>query len=348
MKRRFLVSTAVFAGLIALASLASIPLAAQAQKTTAKPWIPPRTADGKPDLQGIWNYSTLTPLERPAELAGKAVFSEDEAVEFERRTLQNRNVDLNRQTTVTARGVINGTPETEDLASAYNEFWWDRGTRIVGTRRTSLVVDPPDGRVPPLTPEAQKRMAALAVANQRPAQGPEDRPLSERCIVRPNSGPPMIPGGYNNNFQLAQVPGYVVIYNEQIHDARIIPTDGRPHLPKSVRQWLGDSRGRWEGNTLVVDTTNFTGKTNLRGSSENMHLVERFTRTDRDTLLYEFTVEDPQSFTKQWTAQIPMTRSGELMFEYACHEGNYSMFTTLTSARALEKAAEEAAKKGAR
>jgi hypothetical protein len=340
MKRWFLALT--------LVSLASIPAAAQAPKAAAKAWNPPHTAYGQPDLQGIWNYSTLTPLERPAELAGKAVLTEDEAAEFEKRILQRSNVDANRGTTATARGVINGTVETEDLASAYNEFWWDRGTKVVGTRRTSLIVDPPDGRIPPLTPQAQKRMAALAVANQRLAQGPEDRPLSERCIVRPNSGPPMTPTGYNNNFQLIQIPGYVVIFNEQIHDARVIPMDGRPHLPQNIRLWMGDSRGRWDGNTLVVDTTNFTGKANFRGSDENMHLVERFTRTAPDTLLYEFTVDDPQSFTKPWTAQIPMTRSQDLIYEYACHEGNYSMFTTLSGARALEKSLEDAGKKESR
>lgn len=347
MKQQFPVA-AVLALLIAFVSTAPVLVSAQAPRVSGKTWTLPRTADGKPDLQGMWNYSTLTPLERPAEFRDRPVLSEAEAAEFEKRTLQNRNVDLNRQTTATARGIINGSIETEDLASAYNEFWWDRGTKIVGTRRTSLIVDPPDGRIPSLTPQAQKRMAELAAANQRLAQGPEDRPLSDRCIVRPNSGPPMIPGGYNNNFQLVQIPGYVVIYNEQIHDARIIPTDGRPHLPKNIRQWMGDSRGRWEGNTLVVETTNFTAQTNVRGSGEDMHLLERFTRVERDTLLYEFTVDDPQSFTKRWTAQIPMTRSQDLIFEYACHEGNYSMFTTLTSARALEKAAEDAAKKGTR
>jgi len=347
MKNRFLASTVVLTVVIALVALVSIPVAAQAPKASAKAWNPPRTANGKPDLQGIWNYSTLTPMERPRELAGKIFFSVEEAAEYEKRAIQNRNVDLNRETKPTAR-VINGTVETEDLASAYNEFWWDRGTKVVKTRRTSLVIDPPDGKIPALTPQAQKRMAALEEPNQRLAEGPEDRPLSERCIVRPNSGPPMTPTGYNNNFQLIQVPGYVVIFNEQIHDARIIPTDGRPHLPQNMRLWMGDSRGHWEGDTLVVDTTNFTGKTNFRGSGENMHLVERFTRTDPDTLLYEFTVDDPQSFTRRWTAQIPMTMSRDPIYEYACHEGNYSMFTTLSSARALEKSAEEAAKKGSR
>jgi hypothetical protein len=337
MKNRFLLSAA-------LVAFMSIPIAAQAPKAPApasKAWKPARTVDGQPDLQGIWNYSTITPVERPRELADKAFFTAEEAAQFEKRSMVTRNVDLNRETTVTARGVINGTEETEDLAAAYNEFWWDRGTKVVGSRRTSLVVDPPDGRIPALTPQAQKRTAAIALANQRLAEGPEDRPLSERCIVRPNSGPPMLPGGYNNNFLLVQTPGYVMIFNEQIHDARIIPMDGRPHLPKNVRQWMGDSRGRWDGNTLVVDTTNFTGKTNFRGSGENMHLVERFTRVDAGTLLYEFTVNDPESFTKPWTAQIPMSKTDEPIYEYACHEGNYSMFTTLNGARSLEKGSRE-------
>lgn len=334
MNHRFLVSAAVLAIAIAFAPPAVTP---QAPKAAAKAWTPARTSDGQPDLQGMWNYSTITPVERPREFADKAVLTEAEAAAFEKAASQSRNVDNNRETTPTARGVVNGTVETEDLANAYNEFWWDRGTKVVGTRRTSLIVDPPDGRVPALTPQAQKRMAELGKANERLAEGPEDRPLSERCIVRPNSGPPMIPGGYNNNFQLIQNAGYVVIFNEQIHDARIIPTDGRPHLPQNIRQWMGDSRGRWDGNTLVVETTNFTDKTNFRGSTENMRLTERFTRVSPDTLLYEFTVNDPQAFTKPWTAQIPMTRSKDLIFEYACHEGNYSMFTTLSSARTLEK-----------
>jgi len=319
--------------LIVLALLSFVPLAAaQGQKVA-------RTPDGHPDLQGIWTYSTLTPIERPREFKDKPFLSEQEAAELEKRTVQGRNVDKLRESTPTARGVVNGSVETEDLANAYNEFWWDRGTKFVKTRRTSIVIDPPDGRIPPLTPEAKKRMAALDEASARPAQGPEDRPVSERCIVRPNSGPPMTPTGYNNNFRLMQVPGYVVIFNEQIHDARIIPMDGRPHLPQSVRQWMGDSRGHWEGDTLVVETTNFTGKANFRGSGENMHLTERFTRTDRDTLLYEFTVDDPQSFTKKWAGQIPMSPGPEVIYEYACHEGNYSLFTTLGSARSLEKAA---------
>ena len=341
MKYRFVASTIVIA--VVLLCSASMRISAQAPARPAKAWTAPRAADGHSDLQGTWNYSTLTPMERPRELAGKAFFTEQEAADYEKRSQQNRNVDNNRETTPTSRGVVNGSVETEDLASAYNEFWWDRGSKIVSTRRTSIVIDPADGKIPSLTPQAQNRMAVLNQANERLAEGPEDRPLSERCIVRPNSGPPMTPTGYNNNFQLIQAPGYVVIFNEQIHDARIVPMDARPHLPQSVRQWMGDSRGHWEGDTLVIDTTNFTDKANFRGSGEKLQLVERFTRTDPNTLLYEFTVNDPQSFTRSWTGQIPMKRTQEPMYEYACHEGNYSMFTTLTGARALEKS--EAAKR---
>jgi hypothetical protein len=338
MKNRLLASAFVLAIVIPIVSMLSTPISGQGLKRA--PWTAPRIADGHPDLQGTWNYATITPMERPRELAGKAFYSEAEVAEFEKQAKQGRNVDLNRETRPTARGIVNGTVETEDLASAYNEFWWDRGTRVVSTRRTSLVIDPPEGRIPSLTSLAQKRLAASDELNQRIAEGPEDRPLSERCILRPNSGPPMVPTGYNNNFQLMQVPGYVVIFNEQIHDARIIPMDGRPHLPQNVQQWMGDSRGRWEKDTLVIDTTNFSGKVNFRGSGEKMHLVERFTRVAPDTLLYEFTVDDPESFARSWTGQIPMNRTSEPMYEYACHEGNYSMFTTLSGARALEKSAE--------
>jgi hypothetical protein len=206
----------------------------------------------------------------------------------------------------------------------------------VGTKRTSLIVDPPDGKIPPLTEEGRKRVEARAAMLRRPPTGPEDRNLWERCILG-TAGPPIVPGPYNNNFQLFQTRDYVVILNEMIHDARIIPLDGRPHVPAKVRQWMGDSRGRWEGNTLVVDTTNFTGKTNFRGAGEGLHLIERFTRMDAGTLLYEFTVADASAFTRTWSAALPMTKSDDLIYEYACHEGNYGMFNMLSAARAEEK-----------
>src|SRR5580704_6628072 len=247
-----------------------------------KTWTPPRMLDGHPDLQGTWSTATLTPLERPADLAGKQFFTVQEAAEYEKQFLQQANRDRR-----------DGGADT-DVGRAYNEFWFSRGSHLVASRRTSLVVDPPDGKIPPLTAEGQRRLAERAAqARLHQFDGPENRPLQERCILWPVAGPPMLPGGYNNNYQIFQSPGYVMILVEMIHDVRVIPTDGRPHLPSSVRLWMGDSRGRWEGNTLVVDTTNFTANTNFRGASKDMHLVERFTRISPETILYEFTVDDP-------------------------------------------------------
>ena len=335
MSYRFLASLGVLATVLIAGLLAPVTAAGQTQSTA------PRTTDGRPDLQGIWSYATVTPLERPRELADKEFLTEEEAAAFEAERVLGRNADLNRDEligAVTDRGVVNGTPETRDLALAYNDFWWDRGTKVVGTRRTSLVIDPPDGRIPALTASAQARAAARTARSERPTEGPEDRSLSERCILRGNAGPPMTPAGYNNNFHLLQTPGHVVIFNEQIHDARVVPMDGRPQLPQSIRQWMGASRGRWEGDTLVVETTNFSDKASFRGAAEGMHLIERFTLMGAETLTYEFTVSDPKSFTKPWTAQIPMVKSADPIYEYACHEGNYGMEGTLSGARAIEKA----------
>ena len=215
---------------------------------------PPRTADGQPDLEGVWSNATITPLERPAELAGKAFFTKAEATAYEEKVVANANVDRRRSDIPT------------DVALAYNEAWWDRGTKVVKTLRTSLIVDPADGKLPALTADGERRAAALAEqARLHPADGPENRRLTERCILWPTAGPPMLPSAYNNNYQIFQAPGYVAIVVEMIHDVRIIPLDNRPHLPSNVRQWLGDSRGHWEGNTLVVETTNFTDKTRFRG-----------------------------------------------------------------------------------
>jgi len=306
--------------------LAAIPAPGQ------KPWTPPRTPDGKPDLQGIWNNATLTPMERPAQYAGKATLSEQEAVEFEKEELRSVDADRRDGSTVT------------DVNRAYNEFWRDRG-RITPDRRTSLIVDPPDGRVPPLTPAAQKRAADLAAQNRgHEFDGPENRSLAERCIAVSNAGPPMMPANYNANYEIVQSAGYVALLSEQIHDVRIIPTDGRPHIPQDVRQLLGDARGHWDGNTLVVETTNFTDRTSFRGSGEHMHLTERFTRTGANTMLYEFTVDDPETFTKPWTARIPITKAQGRLFEYACHEGNYGLAGSLAGARAEEKRAAAAKK----
>jgi hypothetical protein len=200
-----------------------------------------------------------------------------------------------------------------------------------------MIVDPPDGRIPPMTPEGQRRMEqARMEANQHPADRAQDRSLAERCVFWGTAGPPLLPGPYNNTYQIYQTPGYVMILAEMIHDARIIPLDRRPHVPQNIRHWMGDSRGHWEGDTLVVDTTNFTGKTRFRGSSENLHLVERFTRVDSDTILYRFTVDDPSTFTKSWTAELPLTKTQGPIYEYACHEGNYALVDILAGARAEE------------
>jgi hypothetical protein len=279
----------------------------------------PRTPWGDPDMQGVWSIATITPFERPSALAGKAELSEQEAAEAEKAFLATQNQDRR-----------DGAGTDADVARAYNDFWWDRGNKVVATRQTSLVVDPPDGRVPALTPEGQKRAAERA---RRGFDSWEDRSLWERCITR---GLPMIPGPYNNNYQILQTPGYVVILHEMIHDARIIPLDGRPHVGPNIRQWFGDSRGRWEGATLVVDTTNFTDKANFRGSTKGLHLIERFTRVNADTVKYEFTIDDPTTFTKSWTAAIPMDKTDEQIYEYACHEGNYGMVNLLKGARAQE------------
>jgi hypothetical protein len=328
MSTRFLDSVAFT---LAVVLLAPTPVAGQAKK-----WTAPRTADGQPDLQGIWTNATITPLERPKELAGKEFFTEQEAAEYEKRIVQDSNRDRR------------GRDSDSDLSGAYNELWFDRGAKVVPTRRTSLVVDPPDGKIPPLTPEAQRAAGARAEAAKRPPAGPEDLGLPVRCIVWPTSGPPMLPTAYNNNYQILQTPGYVTILIEMIHDVRIIPLDGRPHIAKNIRQWLGDSRGHWEGKTLVVDTTNLTDKTHFMGSGQNLHLVERFTRTDANTMLYQFTVEDPTTFTRHWKAEVPLTKAPGPIYEYACHEGNYSMASMLKGARIQEKEAEEAAKKKSR
>jgi len=292
---------------------------------------------GRRDLQGIWTNATLTPLERPPELAGKEFFTPAEAAAFEKQGRERNNADR-RDSNAEA-----------DLAVGYNAAWWDRGTHVVSTRRTSLIVDPPDGRIPPLTPQAQRNAAARAeAARLRPADGAEDRSLADRCIVRGTAVPPMLPAGYNNNYQILQTPEHVAILIEMIHDARLIPLDGRPHLGRKIPQWLGDSRGRWDGNTLVVETTNFTGKTNFRGSGENLRVVERFTRVDEGTLLYQFTVDDPQTFARPWSGEIPMKKVEGPLFEYACHEGNVSMENILDIARDEEKAAGEAPSSGGR
>jgi hypothetical protein len=266
-------------------------------------------------------------LERPPEFAGKEFLTEKEANEFAKKTFARLTGDRR-----------DGSAE-EDVGRSYNEFWRDRGDKVVGTRRTSLIFDPPDGRIPALTPQAQKRMAeASAYTSLHPADGPEDRSVQERCLGR---GVPIVPMNYNNNYQIVQAPDYFLIVHEMNHDARIVPLDGRPHVSSTIREWWGDARGHWEGNTLVVESTNFSDKTNFRGSSSGLRLVERFTRTGPDTIDYQFTIDDPSAFTKVWSAQLPMRKSDGLLYEYACHEGNYALADILSGARAEEKKATE-------
>ncbi len=279
-------------------------------------------------IEGIWNFATLTPLERPAEFGDKALVTRDEAAAWVQQTLQRNNRDRR-----------DGGPEV-DVGRAVNDYWFERGNGLAasGERfRTSLVTDPPNGRLPPLTDEARARAAARAAdARSHPADGPENRSLQERCLSF-NAGPPILPGPYNNYVQIFLMPGYAIVFTEMIHDARIVPLDPRSHVSPRVRSWLGDSRGRWDGRTLVVDTTNFLGTMNLRGGDENLHLTERFTRVDGHTLLYEFTVDDPTAYTRPWTASLPMTKVDDRIFEYACHEGNYALVDILKGARFQEK-----------
>jgi hypothetical protein len=294
---------------------------------------PPRTSDGQPDLQGVWDFRTITPLERSKELGTKAFFTAEEAAKYEQEENRRQNRDL-------VDPKQGGSLYPPGGVVPYNEFWYDRGDKIVGTKRTSLIVDPPDGRLPPRTPEGQKKAEARAIALRNDQLGLpladswEDRPLQERCLMGFNAGPPMIPGAYNNNVQLLQTPKHVVILNEMVHSARIIPLDAGPH--GSIPQWSGDSRGHWEGNTLVVDTINFKRETSLEGSSANTHLIERFTRAGENTLLYEFTVDDPSTWTRPWSAVIPMSKGQDPILEYACHEGNYAMEGILAGARKRE------------
>lgn len=310
-----------------LATLLALPLAAQ-----TKVWTAPRTSDGQPDLQGVWSNPTITPFERPAEFAGKATLTEKEAAQLEARAAKAR---------------VDGPPKDGDPGS-YNQAWFDSGTKVVSTRQTSLVVDPPTGLVPVKPSAEAKRDYDLAHASD----SWEYMSVWDRCITR---GVPagMFPAGYNNSYQILQTPGYVVIFYEMIHETRIIPIDGRPHLPSSVRQWNGDSRGHWEGNTLVVDTTNYNGKGWIATSaatgrikgipqSEALHVVERFTRADKNTILYKVTIDDPNVYTQPWTLSIPLSREENYkIYEYACHEGNHAIENVLGAGRAAEAAAKK-------
>ena len=314
-----------------IAVMALTPMFAAAQSTNSTP--SPRTAWGDPDLQGIWNNATTTPLERPDDLGRQELLTDEE------RSARDEAGDR-------AQEQRDETPLTGETGS-YNNFWTERGIRLA---RTSLIVDPSDGRLPPLTPEAHNRLTspeAQRLADVRggrlPADSWEQLDLSDRCIWY--RGIPSFPTGYNNNYHIVQNPDFVAILQEHIHDMRFIPLDGRSHLAQAIRQYAGDSRGHWEGDTLVVETTNFNNRAFIRNFSgdlsEGLRVVERFTRIGPDTLDYEFTVNDPNTWTRPWSGSLPMARIEGPMFEYACHEGNYGLFNILAGSRAQEKAAEE-------
>lgn len=344
--RGVVVCTAGIALVTATAAAAQNGLAAvdqAARKLAPKGWTAPRTPDGAPDLQGIYTNVSVTPLQRAKELGDKEFFTPAEAAAWKKQALERGNKDRRDGGAVA------------DLTRAYNDVFWDSGSEVSPTLQTSLIVDPADGRMPPFTAAEQKKMAAEAEMIKEkcadptracpltnsgqpwPADGPEDRPAMERCIIWPTSGPPMLPSAYDSNYQIAQTKDTVMIFVEAIHDVRIIPLDGRPHLPSDVRQIMGDSRGHWEGETLVVDTTNFNDTPALYNADRNLHVVERFRKVSPDVLLYEFTVEDPTVFTKPWSGAIAMTAIKGPLFEYACNEGNYGLKGILRGARMDEK-----------
>jgi hypothetical protein len=304
---------------IIIASLAAFACTGPAEERGGG-WKPPRTPWGDPDIQGQWNSQTSTPLQRPASgpLANRDTISEEEAETFE--AAERRSFDE--------------APRAGDPGT-YNAFWRDEGKALT---RTSLITDPPDGRIPPFTPEAQARLAAERAERSKrgPADSYTDLSLWTRCVSRGWNG---IGSWYSSNYQIFQSPGYVVVFQELIHEPRIIPLDSRPHLPEGTTQWLGDSRGRWEGDTLVVETTNFDARTSFQGSRDTLKLIERYRLRDANNLDYEFTIDDPKTFTQKWTAARPMRRQtdGISVFEYACHEGNYAMTGILKGARLEER-----------
>ena len=327
------------------------PMLAAAQATNT---LPPRTAWGQPDLGGVWEFRTRTPLQRPERHADREFLSEEEAAELERieieRNTRLSNLPAQRATVIpdpdspAGRALLDSPshPSLDGAPAAYNNFWFDWGTTIVGTRRTSLIVDPPHGRLPAKTEAGRARAAAMSARSSfsgRVAESHTDLSNSDRCLTGSNAGPPMTPGAYNNNVQLFQTPEYVALVNEMVHSFRIVPLGGRSGRTPDVRQWSGDSRGHWEGDTLVIETANFNDHNaynTWRSTSQNMQLVERFTRVDADTLEYRFTVTDPETWESSWTAEVPMQRSDLPIYEFACHEGNYGLYNILAGDRIKE------------
>ncbi|MDA1369660.1 MAG: hypothetical protein O2971_02715 [Proteobacteria bacterium] len=313
--------------LVAVLFLISSPLVT-AQSTD---YVVPRTPEGHPDLQGTFTFRTLTPMQRPVELGERAVLSEEEALEWQAFENRRQNRDLIIDS-------VGGAQYPPGVIS-YNEFWYERGNETVMDRRTSLIIDPPDGRIPPLTEAALQRRRDGAAMSEA-SLGPEARPYAERCIVTRTSGPPMQPGSYNLNVQFVQTPEHFMIMNEMIHNVRVVKMNVQ-HRNGPALVWEGDSVGHWEGDTLVVDTLNFWRGTAFADSTPNMHLVEKFIRVGPDTLMYEFTVEDPTTWTQPWTAVVPMRRMNQPIYEYACHEGNHGLHGVLAGIRRLQLEAEQ-------
>lgn len=330
MKRDLALATGVAVMTLVLVSATAAPRgqASAGQRGSAQSWTPPRTVDGHPDLQGVFDYATATPLQRPAAFKDKPFFTDAEAAAFLEEAARSR-----------AR--IDDAPPAGQVG-AYNSFWFEFGSTIGPDKRTSLITDPPDGRLPPLTAAAEARARDRRARLERLAEGPEDRDASERCILGYNSGPPMIGVGYNQHVQIVQTRDTVVLHNEMVHAARIVRLDDTPRLPSTLHTWLGESRGRWEGDTLVIETKGFNDLSwnQFNGwnwaADTNLHVVERLTLQDADTIRYEFTVDDPTVWTKPWAGVSSLRRTSDLMFEYACHEGNYGMEGILRGARAEE------------
>jgi len=317
------IAAAVAAALTAQLGAQSAPTVRTHDAATHASFSPPRTADGHPDMQGYWTNATYTPLERPTEFGTKEFLTREEAIAYAKR----RDEQLRAQ----PRDNIH-----------YDDAIWqsEREVKGLSSLRTSLIYDPPDGKIPPMTAEGQKRADARAAARKLmgPADNAQMRTLGERCIMWPHEGPPMLPAGYFPNLQIVQGPGTFVVMQEIIHNARVIAYDGRPHPGKAIQQYRGDSRGRWEGDTLVVDSTNFNEATQFRGSSAAMKVTERFTMLDRDTIQYRFTVEDPTTWARSWSAEIPLNRTEDPIYEYACHEGNYGLPNILRAQRVADAA----------
>ena len=301
----------------ALTPVALVGATARAQEPSD--WQPPG------DIDGLWDFATATPLQRPAEYAEQEHFTAEEATRFERDLIARRAEAQKRSPSVHA------------------PYWLDHGRHVQESRRTSLVFDPPNGRIPPMTEDGRRRAEERRDKRRKAPAGPEDRTLWERCLMGFNAGPPMNPGAYNNNVLILVTPGAVALLNEMVHETRIVPLDDRPRLPDDLRQFKGDSRGYWDGRTLVVETRNFDPRISFQGSGGNMRVVERFTRFDDTTLVYEYTIDDPESFERPWSARLEMKKSDQALFEYACHEGNYGLFNILEYARTNEKRAGEAA-----